>query len=39
MQQELYMTEEQLRRYRIKKIFSQIGIYLFLVLIALFIMN
>ncbi|HHU55854.1 MAG TPA: carbohydrate ABC transporter permease [Acholeplasmataceae bacterium] len=37
MQQELYMTEEQLRRYRIKKIFSQIGIYLFLVLIALFI--
>ncbi|HEY8445320.1 MAG TPA: carbohydrate ABC transporter permease [Bacilli bacterium] len=37
MQQELYMTEEEYRRYRIKMIFSKIGIYTFLVLIALFI--
>lgn len=37
MQQELYMTEEQYRRYRIKKVFSKIGIYTFLVLVALFI--
>jgi multiple sugar transport system permease protein len=36
-EQELFMTDEQIRRYKIKKTFIQIGIYTFLVVIALFI--
>ncbi len=34
---ELFMTEEEIRRYKIKKIFINIGIYTFLVLVALFV--
>ncbi len=37
MNNELFMTEEQIRRYKIKKVFINIGIYTFLVLVALFI--
>lgn len=34
---ELFMSEEEIRRYKIKKIFLNIGIYTFLVIVALFI--
>ena len=37
MNNELFMSEEQIRRYKIKKLFINIGIYTFLVLVALFI--
>ena len=33
----LFMTEEQIRRYKVKKTFANIGIYTFLIAIALFI--
>ena len=37
-QQDLFMSEEELRKYKIKKLFANIGIYTFLVLCALFIL-
>ncbi len=37
MDQELMLTEEELRKYKIKKTFANIGIYAFLVIFALFI--
>lgn len=35
---ELFMTEEELKKYKIKKTFANIGIYAFLILCALFIL-
>lgn len=37
MNQELFMSEEELKRYKVKKTFANIGLYTFLVLFALFI--
>ena len=36
-ERELFMSEEEIRRYKIKKTFASIGIYTFLILIALYI--
>ena len=37
MNQELMLSEEELRKYKIKKTLQNVGIYAFLVIIALFI--
>lgn len=37
MQEELFMTEEEMRKYKVKQLFVKIGVYTFLVIIALFI--
>ena len=37
MNQELMLTEEELRKYKIKKTLANVGIYTFLVIFALFI--
>ena len=37
MQQDLFMTDDEKRRYKVKKVFTKIGIYIFLIIIALFI--
>ena len=37
MNQELMLSEEELRKYKIKKTLQNVGIYAFLVVIALFI--